>query len=98
VKCDVLRASIAAAGIVLLAVGAVAGAYCSLAASLRLALPGLLLVGAVVLERWRYKRLREDRPGSNWIATNERFIDPETGRRVTVYFDPASGERRYVAS
>ena len=65
---------------------------------LRLALPGLLLIGAALFERWRYKRLQEDRPGPNWVATDERFIDPESGRNVTVYCDPGTGERRYVAS
>lgn len=34
--------------------------------------------------------------GSGWQATDERFVDPETGKLVTVWFDPATGERRYV--
>jgi hypothetical protein len=33
---------------------------------------------------------------SNWRATDERFVDPESGKLVTVWFDPQSGERRYV--
>jgi hypothetical protein len=38
------------------------------------------------------------RPGGNgWRPTDERFVDPETGDLVTVWFDPSSGERRYVA-
>lgn len=31
-----------------------------------------------------------------WQATDERFVDPETGRLVTVWFDPETGRRRYV--
>ena len=39
----------------------------------------------------------DDRPGRNWRATPERFVDPETGRLVSVFFDSATGERRYAA-
>lgn len=63
----------------------------------RLALFGLLLVVAALFERWRYKRLGSTHPGSDWVATAERFVDPESGRLVTVYYRPATGERRYVA-
>ena len=34
--------------------------------------------------------------GGSWQRTDERFVDPETGKLVTVWFDPDSGERRYV--
>jgi cell division protein FtsW (lipid II flippase) len=91
-----LRTAVVALGVLLLA-AALAGATSRLIAALRLALAGLVLVGAVALERWRYKRLREEAPGGHSIATDERFIDPESGKRVTVFYDPASGERRYVA-
>ncbi len=63
---------------------------------------GLLGVWAVVLlvglaiERWRYKKLGAAPPGPGWEKTDERFVDPETGRLVTVYFHPATGERRYI--
>jgi hypothetical protein len=50
-----------------------------------------------LIERWRYKPLGEHSPGPDWTATGERFVDPETGKLVAVYFHPASGERRYVA-
>jgi hypothetical protein len=58
---------------------------------------GLILIIGLLIERWRYKPLAERRPGPDWTATDERFVDPETGRLVTVYFHPATGERRYVA-
>jgi hypothetical protein len=35
--------------------------------------------------------------GGAWRPTDEKFVDPETGDLVTVWFDPATGERRYVS-
>jgi hypothetical protein len=63
-----------------------------------LALWGAILLIGLLIERWRYKPLAEQRPGPEWTATDERFVDPETGKLVTVYFHSATGERRYVAS
>jgi hypothetical protein len=57
----------------------------------------LLLVGLIV-ERWRYTHLSAKRPGPDWQVTDERFVDPETGKLVTVYFQPSTGKRRYVSS
>lgn len=34
--------------------------------------------------------------GGSWRPTDERFVDPETGKLVTVWFNAGSGERRYV--
>ena len=58
---------------------------------------GLILLIGLAIERWRYKPLTERSPGPDWTATDERFVDPETGKLVRVYYHPASGERRYVA-
>jgi hypothetical protein len=58
----------------------------------------LILLTGLLFERWRYKALTGRRPGPDWQATGERFVDPETGRLVTVYFHPATGERRYIAA
>jgi len=58
---------------------------------------GVLLLIGLLIERWRYKPLGERSPGPDWAATGERFVDPETGKLVAVYYHPASGERRYVA-
>jgi hypothetical protein len=58
---------------------------------------GLILLIGLLIERWRYKPLAERSPGPDWTATDERFVDPETGKLVRVYFHPPSGERRYVA-
>ena len=59
---------------------------------------GVLLLVGLVFERWRYKPLTDTRLGPDWIATHERFVDPETGKLVTVYYHPSTGERRYVAA
>ena len=55
----------------------------------------IFLIG-LAIERWRYKPLAAGAPGAGWQATGERFVDPETGKLVTVYFHPRTGERRYV--
>ena len=57
---------------------------------------GILLIG-LLIERWRYKKLGAAPPGPDWQRTEERFVDPETGKLVTVYFHPPTGERRYIA-
>lgn len=55
---------------------------------------GGVLCVAVLLERWRY-RGQAGREGALWEATDERFIDPETGKLMQVYYQPQTGERRY---
>lgn len=59
---------------------------------------GVFLIVALAIERWRYKPVRSGRPDPRWSDTGERFVDPETGRMTAVYFDPAKGERHYVAA
>jgi hypothetical protein len=78
--------------------GAVAAAMLGVVpAAVGLAGWGLILLIGVAIERWHYKPLAERNPGPDWTVTDERFVDPETGKLVTVYYHPASGERRYVA-
>jgi hypothetical protein len=84
-------------GIMLTAAALCALAGCRLGATIPLAVWGAIFTGGVLFERWRYKRLSDDRPGRGWQPTPERFVDPETGRLVTVFLNPATGERRYVA-
>ena len=66
---------------------------------------------AVAFERTRYRSQAAERtagapgpgggelepPGAPVRATDERFVDPTTGRWMRVYVDPSSGERRYHA-
>ena len=55
---------------------------------------GAVLCVATLLERWRY-RAHAKLDGIGWEATDERFIDPESGKLVQVFYQPATGERRY---
>ena len=83
----------------------IAGSLIVAAAGAGLAVSGLrgpgaylLVLGIAVLlgtlfERWRYHP--SDRPAARWQSTGERFEDPTTGETVEVFFDPATGERRY---
>ena len=57
---------------------------------------GLLLLGGLAIERWRYKPIVSGRPEPNWTDTGERFVDPETNRLTAVYLDAANGERHYI--
>lgn len=58
-----------------------------------------LIFGAIFLlgtlfERWRYNN-RNASLDADWEATGERFVDPETGKHMEVFYDPSSGERQY---
>jgi len=75
-----------------LLIGALAG-WPTLPAAI---LPALLLLGLLV-EQYVYQPIRPDPPGVGWEQTGERFIDPHSGQGVVVYYNPRSGERRYVA-
>jgi hypothetical protein len=55
---------------------------------------GGVIAAAVLLERWRY-RSRDAAPDGDWHKTEERFIDPESGQAVQVFYNPGTGERRY---
>ena len=57
---------------------------------------GVAFVGGILFERGRYKPATSGHPGAGWIATDERFVDPQTREQVTVYYQPHTGERRYV--
>jgi len=91
-----MRAAIIALGVLLLA-----GAL--LAALLGARTPGLfmaMVAGALILlgtlaER-RRKDLGEAPRGPGWHATDERFVDPETGQLVAVWHNDTTGERCYV--
>lgn len=87
--------------LVLACVFAVAGAVLCVmhipAPGLHLVVWGILMLVAVLFERWRYHGLAAS-PPSGWEKTGERFEDPETGRVMDVMFHPASGARRYVDS
>jgi hypothetical protein len=56
---------------------------------------GLMLTAGIVWERWQYKKPLT-RPDPRWQPTGERFVDPQSGRTLAVYFDPTSGDSHYV--
>jgi hypothetical protein len=95
---SVLRTALFAVGGVLLAgAAALLIGGCAPGVALRVAVPGLVLLFALGVEQWRYKPLTTGRPGPDWVPTDERFVDPESGQLVTVFYKPSTGERRYVA-
>jgi hypothetical protein len=59
-------------------------------------LEGAVIIAGVLFERVVYKHVEAARPGAGWTRTAERFIDDATGKPVTVYVQPATGERKYV--
>jgi hypothetical protein len=69
-------------------------AHATLWTVLELAVNGLIVVGAVLLERKRYSA-RVDRTQGRWQPTGERFVDPATGQLMEVFYNAATGERDY---
>lgn len=85
----VVAGLVACAGLALIIQGHLNGGWQMLAG-------GLIVLVGTVYERWRYRHL-EKRPDVSWEPTGERFIDPSTGSPVEVFYDPRTGERRYVS-
>ena len=57
---------------------------------------GVVILIGTVFERVIYKKTQATPPGAGWVRTPERFVDDATGKPITVYIQPASGERQYV--
>ena len=88
--------------------GLVAGTW---ADGLWAAVTGGIVLVAVTLERTRYRSAATERsagaagpgggeptmPVAPFRPTDELFVDPTSGKRLRVYLDPATGERRYYA-
>jgi hypothetical protein len=92
----VLRNVVLGVGVLMLVAGIIiAGA--SLPGALWLLIVGGVITAGTLLERVIYKPLLRGSPGPGWIKTAERFIDPDTGRPVDVFYNPTSGERQYVS-
>lgn len=53
----------------------------------------LILIGTLFEVRYRGRKSAQR---GQWQATGERELDYETGTVIEVWFDPVSGERRYV--
>jgi len=87
--------------LVLLSLAALAiGGFCMIVGAdppaFTLLIWGAILLAAIVYERFRYKPLAAAVPGAGWERTSERFVDPDSGKTVTVYLQSGSGERQYV--
>ena len=97
----VVGALLVIGGVVGIAAGSWAGAWAIVA--------GAIAIAAVVLERSRYRSEAAEAsaadpgpgggepavPSAPFAPTDERFVDPTTGRRLRVYLNTATGERRY---
>ena len=92
-----LRGAVLAVGILLLLAGAATAGFHVPGATLWLLIAGGVITAGTLLERVIYKPLLRERPGAGWVKTAERFIDPDSGKAVDVFYNPTSGERQYVA-
>ena len=86
-----LRAAAILACLLMIVLGAIGSWQRRPAASQWLLLGGVLLV-ALLFERWRRPPPRDSGP---WDATDERFVDPGSGKVTTVRVNRRTGERRY---
>ncbi|WP_298225034.1 hypothetical protein [Acidocella sp.] len=57
---------------------------------------GLLILGGTLFER-RYHRNLTAPPGPGWERTQEVFQDPSSGELLEVWYNPITGQRRYVS-
>lgn len=57
-------------------------------------IPALLLAAGTLFERFHYRG--SEAQDGDWQPTSEKFVDDESGRPVTVWFNPKTGARRYV--
>ena len=56
---------------------------------------GALILGGTLFER-HYKPNQTNPPGDGFAPTGERFHDPTQDGMVEVWYNQATGERRYV--
>jgi hypothetical protein len=95
----IVRSALLAVGIFLLAAAAVTACFSApFLVVVWLGGVGLALTVGILFERKRYKPAESVPPAADWVATDERFLDPDSGETVTVFYRPASGERRYIRS
>lgn len=62
-------------------------------------LGGLCILLAIVFEARRYRGAAPSSGSEGadaWQKTDERFVDPSTGKRMSVRYNPQTGERDYV--
>jgi hypothetical protein len=93
-----LRGAVLAAGVLMLLAGLAIALVWPVGAgvSLWLLVVGGSVTAGTILERVIYKPLLREKPGAGWVKTAERFIDPDTGQPVDVFYNSATGARQYV--
>ncbi len=91
-----LRKTLLTIGCVLIAAGLVGSLAAGPGMLPLVVLPALLVIG-LLCERFLYKPILDTPPGAGWQRTQERFRDPKSDRVVVVFYNPRTGERRYVA-
>jgi len=90
-----IRIGVAVVGLALILIGVLVLTH-GAPGGLQALITGVILCGGVVFERAAYKPLETASPDARFQRTAERFIDPETHAPVTVFVNPATGERKYV--
>lgn len=85
-----LAVTIACAALAAVGVLPLGGVF-ALWAALQLA----IVLAGFLFEQRRYKTIADTAP-PGFAATPERFVDPETGTPVQVWFNAETGERRYI--
>ena len=93
---SVLRGVLIAIGVVCVLCGLVALATGVFPPAAIFAFWGIVILIGTVFERVIYKKTQATPPGAGWVRTSERFVDDATGKPITVYIEPSSGERQYV--
>ena len=90
-----LRKILIAYGVLCL-IGAVVllAAHVTIAFVIYLAINGLIIASAILLERSSYRSKADTKQGK-WQPTGERFNDPTSGKMIEVYYNPQTGERDY---
>jgi hypothetical protein len=63
--------------------------------ALWVAVMGGVLIAAAIFEVGRYRAGASGDDLERFQRTDEVFVDPTTGVKTRVWFDPRSGERRY---
>jgi hypothetical protein len=91
-----LRKVLLTIGLALLLIAAAMTARGNAPAALWCGVNGAVITLGIVFERWQYRRSHAHKPGAGWQLTGERFVDPGSGAMTEVWFEPKTGERRYV--
>lgn len=56
---------------------------------------GIVLLVAILVERWRYRESSWSAHSDRMKPTAECFVDSKTGKTERVYYDAETGEREY---